>query len=235
MLSNLPILMYHHISRDKSEGLTISKENLEAQFDYLKREGYHCFHFRELIKLKKLPSKKNVVITFDDIYTSQLEYAYPLLEKYGLKATFFAPLSYIGKTDLWNTSLIQVMTVEQLRSLNPSIVELGYHSFYHKKFHEITLSEIEEDTRKSFEFVSEQKLSISPVLAYPYGKYPRSSSEKDKFIKLLNDKGYYYGLRIGNRLNRFPFKNPFEIQRIDVKGEFSLSKFKRKLKFGKLF
>jgi hypothetical protein len=41
-------------------------------------------------------------------------------------------------------------------------------------------------------------------------------------------------LRIGNQINKFPFKNPYEIMRIDIKGEDSLLKFKLKLRFGKL-
>jgi hypothetical protein len=40
--------------------------------------------------------------------------------------------------------------------------------------------------------------------------------------------------RIGNRVNRFPFKNKFEIQRIDIKGQDSLTTFKWKLRLGKL-
>ena len=40
--------------------------------------------------------------------------------------------------------------------------------------------------------------------------------------------------RIGNRVNKFPFKNKYEIQRIDIKGQDSLLKFKLKLRFGKL-
>ena len=185
--------------------------------------------------LKKLPSKKNVVITFDDGYVSQLDLVAPLLEKYDLKATFFVPLNYLGKTDEWNTAALKIMTAEQLHLLNPMRIELGFHSYYHKKYDELTRSEIEEDTNLCFDAVSKNNLPFSAIVAYPFGKYPRETSEKKKFIKQLEAQQFKYGIRIGNRLNSYPFKKPFEIQRIDVKGEYSLARFKRKIKFGKIF
>jgi peptidoglycan/xylan/chitin deacetylase (PgdA/CDA1 family) len=233
IVSKLPILMYHDVSLAKSEALTISVEKLEAQFSYLAEKDYRTYHLNELMDLKILPSKKNIVITFDDGYVSQLELVVPLLEKYKLKATFFVPLYYLGKTDEWNTSSLPIMTSEQLNRLNPSIIELAFHSFYHKKCNELTEAEIEEDTQLCFDLVSENNFPFTAALAYPYGKYPRETSEKKKFIVQLERHQFKYGVRIGNRLNEFPFKKPFEIQRIDIKGEFSLAKFKRKVKFGK--
>ncbi len=222
------------MSLSKSEALTISIEKLEEQFAYLVDKGYKSYHFKELMDLEKLPAKNNIVITFDDGYVSQMELAVPLLEKYNLKATFFVPLNYLGKTDEWYTSSVEIITAEQLHSLSPIKIELAFHSFYHKKYNELSESEIEEDTQKCFDSVSNNRFPFSAVLAYPYGKYPRETSEKNKFIEQLERHKFKYGVRIGNRLNKFPFKKPFEIQRIDVKGEFSLSKFKRKIKFGKL-
>ena len=234
-MRKLPILMYHDVSLTKSEALTISAEKLEAQLSYLAEKGYKTYHFKELMDLNVLPSKKNIVITFDDGYVSQMELVLPLLEKYKLKTTFFVPLHYLGKTDEWNTSSLPIMTYEQLNSLDPNIIELAFHSFYHKKYNELTETEIEEDTQLCFDSVSENSLPFSAVVAYPYGKYPRETSEKNKFIEQLKRHQFKYGVRIGNRLNNFPFQKPFEIQRIDVKGEFSLAKFIRKVRFGKIF
>ena len=232
-MRKLPILMYHDVSLTISEALTISAEKLEEQFSYLAEKSYKTYHFRELMDLNVLPAKKNIVITFDDGYVSQMELVLPLLKKYNLKATFFVPLNYLGKTDEWNTSSLPIMTSEQLKSLDPTLIELAFHSFYHRKYNEMTEAEIEEDTQMCFDSVSENELSFAAVVAYPYGKYPRETSEKNNFIQQMKRHQFQYGVRIGNRLNKFPFQKPFEIQRIDVKGEFSLTKFKRKVKFGK--
>jgi peptidoglycan/xylan/chitin deacetylase (PgdA/CDA1 family) len=201
----------------------------------LSENGYKTYHFKELVKLKSLPKTKNIIITFDDGYVSQMELALPLLKKYKLKATFFVPLDFLGKTDTWNTSSLKIMTAEQLKNLDPKIVELGFHSFYHKIYTELSNAEIEADTRRCLELVSENELNFSPVLAYPYGKFPKEKKLNEIFKKILSQNGIEYGLRIGNRINSFPFKKPFEIQRIDVKGEFSMLKFRQKIRFGKFF
>lgn len=227
--------MYHQVDRNKSAGLIISLEKLETQFKFLVESDYRSFHLSELIPLQKLPAKKNIVITFDDGYVNQLEYAYPLLQKYNLKATFFIPLKFIGSEDSWNSPTSPIMDVEALRSLDPTVVELAYHSYEHKKYTELNSGQIETDTQKAFEVVSENALPLMPFLAYPYGKFPRKDPERSQFFQQLQKNNFQFGLRIGNRLNIFPFKDPFEIQRIDIKGENSLSKFKRKIKYGKLF
>lgn len=234
-MAKLPILMYHDITVEEGKGLTISVEKLEKQLKHLAENGYKTFHLKELLQIKDLPKGKNIVITFDDGYVSQMKLALPLLKKYKLKATFFVPLDFLGQTDSWNTSSLEIMTAEQLKSLDPKIVELGFHSFYHKKYTELSNAEIEADTRRCLEFVSENNLNFSPVLAYPYGKFPKEKKPNEIFKKILSDNGIKYGLRIGNRINNFPFKRLYEIERIDVKGEFSLLKFRQKIRFGKLF
>ena len=234
-MAKLPILMYHKVSATQSKGLTISAERLEEQFQYLASKGFHTHHFSSLSILKKLPKKKkNIIITFDDGYVSQLEYVVPLLQKYNLKATFFIPTKYVGKEDEWNEEREPIMDFEAIRSLNPTIVELGYHSYAHRKYDKMTPEEIEVDTRKAFEVASENALPMGPYLAYPYGKFPRRDPEGSQFFQQLKEFQFEFGLRIGNRINRFPFRKKFEIQRIDVKGEWSLARFKRKIRFGKV-
>ena len=234
-MAKLPILMYHDVTPGKGKDLTISVENLESQFKYLAENSYKTYHFKELLRLHELPAQKNICITFDDGYVSQLAHALPLLKKYNLKATFLVPLDFLGKTDSWNTSSLDIMTVEQLKTLDPTIVELGFHSFYHEKYTDLSNAEIEADTRRCMEFVSEKELNFSPVVAYPFGKFPKDKIRNEIFNKILSQNGIELGLRIGNRVNRFPFKKPYRIERIDVKGQWSLLKFKQKIRFGKLF
>ncbi len=227
--------MYHKISATESKGLTIASEDLEEQFRFLADKGYHTYHFSELSQFQRLPKKKNIVITFDDGYVSQLEFAVPLLKKYSLKATFFIPLKYMGAADQWNENTAPIMDAETLKALDPRVIELAYHSYAHQKYNELSPAQIEADTQKAFATASAHALPLGPYLAYPFGKYPRKNPKKSQFFQQLENHQFTYALRIGNRLNAFPFRDPFEIQRIDVKGEWDLKKFRRKIKFGKLF
>ena len=100
----LPIIMYHHIS-EKSSALgnyVVSPEQFENDLKYIKELGYTTISVDELIKFSEgkfnMPEKA-IMITFDDGYLSFYEYAYPLLQKYNMKAV----LSIIGRyTDLYS-------------------------------------------------------------------------------------------------------------------------------------
>ena len=234
-MAKLPVLMYHNVCHDDvtSLGLTISAFKLEQQFKYLKDRGYSSFFLSELMSMKVLP-RKSICITFDDVTLNQLTYAYPLLKLYNLKATFFIPFKYVGKHDLWNEGIEPIMTTQQLIDLDSNYVELGHHSYSHPNFSKIDLKAIESELKASQSFIKSNRLNVIDAIAYPYGKYPKHGKSNQEFKSLLKQYGMKYGLRIGNRVNTFPFKDSFEIQRIDIKGEDSLSKFKFKLKFGKI-
>ena len=227
--------MYHNITPAAGEGLTIGIAHFEAQCKHLVSEGYVTHHFSDILKTQQLSAKRNCVITFDDAYVNQMEYALPILQKYKLKATFFVPLAYLGKTDMWNTGDLEVMDGSQLQSLPTATIELAYHSYDHQKYNELSSEEIEVDTQRCFEVAEENGLQFTPILAYPYGKFPRREPQQSRFFQQLQDNGLQLGLRIGNRVEKFPFRNPFELNRIDVKGEWGLLKFKRRLKFAKIF
>jgi peptidoglycan/xylan/chitin deacetylase (PgdA/CDA1 family) len=231
--------MYHNVcqSENESNGLTISVLNLEKQFQYLKDNNYSTFHFEELEKMKSIP-KKSIVLTFDDVTENQYLYVLPLLEKFNLKASFFIPFFYIGKTDLWNEGnglpIEKIMTIDQLKGINTDRVEFGYHSYEHKKYSLLSDSELQMDFLKCKEIVEKNNLKVFPALAYPFGNYPRKNNRKEDFKKIIIENKMKFGLKIGNRPNSFPFKDNFEIKRIDIKGQDSLLAFRLKMKIGKL-
>jgi peptidoglycan/xylan/chitin deacetylase (PgdA/CDA1 family) len=231
--------MYHNFcqSNQNSIGLTISVEKFEEQIKFLITANYK-FYFASEIDLIDLSLKKNVIITFDDVTKNQLEYAMPILEKYKIKATFFVPFGFVGKKDFWNNTNPDlnndIMTINELKSLNKNYVELGHHSFNHQKFDSISSKDIQEDFDKSFQFINENKLSVQPIIAYPYGKFPKIEADFNTFEKTLIQNGIKFGFRIGNKLNKLPLKNKFKVKRIDVLGQDKLWKFKIKLKYGKL-
>lgn len=227
--------MYHNVTNDTSKvnSLTVLNSSLEDQFKYLVTNNYRSFHFKELQALTEIP-KKSIIITFDDVTENQLIYAIPLLKKYNLKATFFVPFSYIAKTDEWNEGAEKIMTIAQIKSLDPVYVELGHHSYKHQKYATMTDEEIQNDFDLSFKYIEEQGLEVINVLAYPYGNYPKEKVRKKAFQNKLSANNIALGLKIGNRLNRFPFKSNYEIKRIDIKGWDSFLEFKIKLRIGKL-
>lgn len=92
---SVPVLMYHHI-RPGAGFIASTPENFEKQLRWLKKNGYQSLSLDELAQhLSGQSQKKSVVITFDDGYLDNWVYAFPLLQKYGFKATIFLVSSWL--------------------------------------------------------------------------------------------------------------------------------------------
>lgn len=225
--NRLTVLMYHQIDKEAKDDLTVSPEQLEKQFRYLSESHYKAKFFRELSQ----PEAKNIIITFDDGYYNNFEFLPALLKKYNLKATLFIATKLIEDGAYLDTP---TMSFENLRALEPSLFEIGLHSHEHKNFSKISIEEAQKDLEENIHILERENITFSKIFAYPYGRYPKKTSERQKFFQMLKDLGIEYGVRIGNKINYYPFKNPYEICRIDIRTEDDFERFKLKLIFGKL-
>lgn len=225
----LPVLMYHSISKDTTSDLTVLLSELEQQFAYLKDHHYQTIFYDEIDE-----SKKQVLITFDDGYVNNLDLLIPLLVQYNFKATLFIPFEFIGKKDEWWTNSQEIMTVDQLKSLDQNYVQLGWHSYSHQSYKKLSINEIKEDLLKSKNVIEVNSLPVAPIFAYPFGNFPKDQEKQNQLFALFNEFGLQYAFRIGNKLNPFPLSNPFLVKRIDIKGTDGMAAFRWKLKFGRV-
>ena len=240
-LTKLRILEYHSISTNGFEDqITISKEKIIEQFEYLKKNNYTTLWMSEVDQLANKKQKlapKTVVLTFDDGFLDNYTELFPLLKQYNFKAVCFMVLGRIGQDVDWNGKYVnenmKLMNKQQLLEIG-SHIELGYHTFKHDNYADLTLDEIEKDLQLCQEIIKKEDLNVFPALAYTYGGYYRKKGVKQKlFFELLNKYGIKYALRIGNRINVFPLKNKYVVQRIDIRGTDSMDDFKKKVVFGR--
>ncbi|REC53704.1 polysaccharide deacetylase family protein [Chryseobacterium piscium] len=228
---SIRILMYHQVlphSIAYKNDLIVTVENLDEQLIYIKN-NFKTVFFKDLETSKSVENK--IILTFDDGYYNNLQYLMPLLEKHQLKATIFIPTEFIENN--MNGDEKVYMNFDEIKSLNPNLVEIALHSHSHKNFSQMTLSEAEADLLKNIEILEQNQINFTKVLAYPYGKFPKDKERKKEFFKMLNRIGIVSALRIGNNVASYPFKKRFEVNRIDIKYGDSLKTFKWKLKFGK--
>ncbi|MEI6456249.1 MAG: polysaccharide deacetylase family protein [bacterium] len=234
----LAILLYHKISNGNRDALTVTADDLELHFAFLKERGYHVLSFRELKELIRdgasLP-RKAVIITFDDAYRDFRTLVMPMLKKFDLKATVFVPLAYIGKANIWDKGNDPVMDAEELKQISGDPhVEIGLHSFLHKSYGDMAITDMEEDLDNCFSSLSFYNIRYVRVLAYPYGGYPKKDPIlKEQMISLFKTRELDFALRIGNRINSFPPRRPFELKRIDIKGSDNFFIFRTKLRKGR--
>lgn len=98
---NVPVLLYHHITEGFEDESHVTVSTFENQIQLLVEEGFTGISLEELVQFVKyggtLPEKP-VVITFDDGYSSNYQLAFPVLEKYNMKATMFVIGHSVGAT-----------------------------------------------------------------------------------------------------------------------------------------
>jgi peptidoglycan/xylan/chitin deacetylase (PgdA/CDA1 family) len=234
----LRVLMYHKILPDNPDGLTVTIDQFDHQLMYLKEKGYQTIDFKTMKALinegSPLP-KKAIILTFDDAYLNFQQHALPLLKKYNFKATVFVPVAYIGKTNIWDKGSDPLMSDADLKrlALNEE-VEIGLHSFLHRSYGDLAPEDMVADLKNCVESLSFYGIPFVRVLAYPYGGYPKKDAElKRKMISVFQHSGLDFALRIGNNINSWPIRRPFEIKRIDIKGTDSFFIFRIKVYKGR--
>lgn len=132
---SMPVLMYHHIDEDADSNSVVTPENFESQIKTLHDNGYTAVTLNDMYAYVyegvELPEKP-VLITFDDGYSSNYEIAFPILKKYGMKATIFAVGSSVGKDTYKDTdiSIKPHFTYEQAKEMMDSgVISVQTHTY----------------------------------------------------------------------------------------------------------
>ena len=97
---DVPVLMWHNLAEESSGDMTISVDTFRAQIEALHEAGFKTVSLQQLYNYvhfgTELPEKP-IVLTFDDGYFSNYEYAFPILQEYDMQATIFAIGVSVGK------------------------------------------------------------------------------------------------------------------------------------------
>jgi peptidoglycan/xylan/chitin deacetylase (PgdA/CDA1 family) len=131
---NVPILMYHYISAPPTltdllrVGLSVPPETFAAQMKMLADNGYHTVTlldvYDSLATGKELPTNP-VVLTFDDGYVDNYQFAFPILQKYGFVGTFFI---LTGPPDASNPVY---MSWDMIKEMSDAGMDIELHSRDH--------------------------------------------------------------------------------------------------------
>lgn len=122
------VLMYHHLSPGEESSSTISPDKFKSHLDMLKEENFNVISLGDLGRFMegkaKLPPNA-VIITFDDGYRSNYEYAFPALKEHDFPATIFMIVSRIGRT----TGEIPKLSWDEMLLMQEHKIDFQSHSY----------------------------------------------------------------------------------------------------------
>lgn len=238
----IPALMYHKIGDappgSKLRKLWVSPADFRRQLEYLRDHGYTAINFtywRDAEKgVKPLPEKP-VLITFDDGYMNNYEYAYPLLREFGMKGVIFVVYEALEKHNGWHNPStepwLKMLTWAQMKEMQDSgVVEFGSHTMRHRNLSEAPLEEVRWELTESKKRL-EDKLGREMIgFAYPYGQ----GAYKSEVRAAALEAGYRFDFSIKQGITRLPWNREREaVRRLLVRGDDNMFDFHLNMTRGK--
>ncbi len=166
----VPILMYHSVASRSQNALTVSSEAFERQMRFLKTHKYNVVTLEALADLvsraKNIPPR-TVAITLDDGYKNNYTNAFPVLKKYGLKATEFIIVNEVSRAQGDRLSW------EEIKEMRDSgLVTIGCHTLGPEPLIDIRQEDLLRSQIFDSKRILEEKLGGPvEVFSYPGGMF----------------------------------------------------------------
>lgn len=220
---SVPVLAYHFTGRPtdhEDAPYTLSSELFDAEMRCLVDLGYKTISLRTLnraIVSKQDWPEKAVAITFDDGRACCYREAFPILKKYGMKATIFLISSRLHHPNF--------LSIAQILEMQEYGIEFESHGHDHLNF--ATLSREEALYQAGHSKIELERVLNKPVslFAFPYGGMNMIGEE---VLKLAG----YAGAVCSRAALLTPTSNNFEIPRLGMRGTDTIPRFIQKLHYG---
>ena len=228
----LPSFTYHHVDPKITNDITITPATFEAELKTLQSLGYHSVTAREVvehqIKGTPLPDKP-VMLSFDDGWITQYTNAWPLLQKYGFKATFFINPQPIS------AGYRAYLTRDMVETLAKAGNDIESHTWRHypltrsrtvsaAAFQKGNVSEL---TRASA-WIATAAGQAPVAICYPYGYYDLEA------IGLARAVGYSAGFSVDEGVSDARPWDAFQMKRFTITSAETADSFRRRLLSGPL-
>jgi peptidoglycan/xylan/chitin deacetylase (PgdA/CDA1 family) len=209
-MSGFHVLMYHEVVKKEEynpkgylgidvnqnyedvlpQALFAFKEEFEKQMEFLYDNGYATLKLQQVIDFyynnRPLPEKA-VLLTFDDMYKSQMRNAYSILKKYNFNAVGFIVLDWIFNEPKEDSTVRSVcMSREELDKMS-DVFEYANHtkSLHTRKAESFALQNVDKNTFLEDIKTCDEFVNVKHILAYPFGVYTEENVQWLKEIETL--------------------------------------------------
>ena len=174
------VLCYHSVHPSKPFS-SATPELFEAHLRWL-RERCEIVRFAQVMEALRHGDgrKPAVAITFDDGYADNYENAFPLMEKYGVKATFFLTVGFLEKDPEVTHRFARIRQVRsedvaalewsQVREMRSAGMDAGTHTYSHPNLARLDPTAAMKELAWSKEIMQQRLGEPVRLMAYPFGK-----------------------------------------------------------------
>lgn len=188
----VPILVYHHIDDDPYEPnpLITPPAKFRSDMEAVKAAGFNTVLIQDLIDYvdgKGILPDNPVAITFDDGYTSNYEFGYPVLKELGMNATISVIGWSLGRTEhrIQGKQFYPHFTWAEAKEMQDSgVIDIQNHSF---------------DMHESVPDDPKVRSGVLPKAGESSGDYARSLENDVQFLK------EQIHSEVGNTVNLFTY------------------------------
>jgi peptidoglycan/xylan/chitin deacetylase (PgdA/CDA1 family) len=211
------VLMYHRVDVTApndyvSQMLTVSPAQFAAELQYLHDKGLQTIGITELEHDMHAhrPLDHEVLLTFDDGYSDQYRYAFPLLRRYGDVATFFVNVGTIGTA--------RHLSWGEVETMARAGMSIGCHGVTHVDLSTLGASEQSYQIDRCVETLSAHLHSNVLAYAYPSGAFDAQTIELERQVGLL------FGFTTDPRFQT-DAQSPYELTRRRIKSGMTPAAF----------
>lgn len=164
------ILLYHSIGDSTPQSVPPSL--FQRQMEILVKQ-FQIVCLRDLPSvIISAPADRNIAcLTFDDGYRDNYELAFPVLERLGIKATFFITTGFLAKSFPTFAGEVPMMNGGHVRELASAGHEVGAHTVSHKKLTQLAPEDARKELEDSKRFLEDLLSHRVVSFAYPKGDH----------------------------------------------------------------
>ncbi len=173
------VLGYHGVShsrlRDDPSLLQVPPARFRHQVELLLAAGFRFVTLAELARRAGGgdPPPGLAAITFDDGMRNNHSVALPILSEYGIRATVYVTIDFIGGFSPWIAAGADgaMMEAPELRDLVAAGWELGAHTMTHPDLSTMDYDECRREIEGGRDALEELAGAEIETFAYPFGRY----------------------------------------------------------------
>lgn len=199
------LVMLHQVTPiEPPSGMNMPPERFERLLQILKRQGREFVTMSDLVAHPMEPNQ--VALTFDDGFTDNYEYAFPLLKKYKAKATIYLATE-IPEID-------KLQRAQILEMAESGLVEFGAHSVNHVNLTKLNDKQAIQEIEQSRDAV-QSIVGSCKSFAYPYGRF------EPRHEKMVEAAGFTSAVSTRKKIEAISAANVFRLPRVSTHGKMS--------------